>query len=139
MKIQAKGSIDYYTQPFDFGRLVIKPKADKNYTAKGFQSIGVESVTEGNDGLLYLNLVQENYFDAIKAIDILSRLPEMEKVGGDKSNVVSIIPSSWEVSDETIVSLETDYNDYFTAIVRGLRPGRVTVGIDGINCEIIVK
>lgn len=136
LELTVKGFRNYYRQPFDFGGLFVKPAEDKEYTVRDFKGINLKSVKTENNGWLYLELAEENYFNVIKAADTLSRLATIETVEFDKSNVVTVIPPIWEVSDETIVSFVN--NDYGTAIVKGLKHGKVTVSFDGVSCEIVV-
>lgn len=139
IRLTLRGSIDYYVQPFGFGGLSVKPATNKNYSVKDFRGINLKSVTKKEDGWLYLELVEENYFNVIKALDILSRLPEMEYVEPDKSDVNFIIPPIWQISDETIACLETDTNNYGNAIITGLKSGEVIVEIAGVSCKIKVN
>ena len=138
MRLTLKGSRDAYIQPFDFGGLYAKPSIGKNYSVEDFVGIDLKSVTMEDDGWLYFELVEENYFNIIKAADILSRLPEIEKVELDTSNVTLIPPSIWEISDKTVASLVTDTNDYGSVIIKGLKSGEVTVELAGVSCIIKV-
>ena len=138
MRLTLKGYLDGYVQPFDFGGLYAKPSINKNYTIEDFRGIDLKSVIKKDNGWLYLELAEENYFNIIKAADILSRLPEMEVVDFDTSNVTIPIPPIWEISDYTVASLVTDMNDYGSAIVKGLKPGEVTVEFAGVSCKIKV-
>lgn len=139
MGLTLRGSIDYYVQPFSFSGLSVKPTTNKNYSVNDFQGINLKSVTKKNDGWLYLELVEESYFNVIKAADILSKLPEMEKVEPDKSDVNFIIPPIWQISDETIARLKTDTNNDGNAIIIGITSGEVTVEIAGVSCKIKVN
>lgn len=137
MKLTLKGYLDGYIQPFDFGGLFAKPLGDKQYSVKDFVGIDLKAVTMNDNGWLYFELAEENYFNVIKAADILSRLPEMEEVELDTSNVTLPPPPIWEISDRTIASLDLDMNG--DAIIRGLKPGEVTVEYAGVSCKIKVK
>lgn len=72
------------------------------------------------------------------SVKLLSRMPQIQMVEGDKSDVTGIIPSVWQVSDETVVRLETDAGNYFTVMIEGLKPGEVTIDYAGVRCEIKV-
>ena len=139
LQLTLKGTIDYYIQPFDFKGFFIKPATEKQYDAQSFSGIALKSVTEVNDGWLYLELEEEGYFNVIKACDKIARLTEIEKVEKDKSNIVSVIPPIWQVSDETIVSIETNTENYAIVEVKGLKPGTVTIDYAGVDCEITVQ
>ena len=45
----------------------------------------------------------------------------------------------WQVSDETIVRLETNSEHYESAVVTGLKAGTATVDYAGVKCEITVQ
>ena len=137
MRLTLKGYRDAYIQPFDFGGLFAKPSSNKNYSVKDFRGIDLKSVIKQDNGWLYFELAEENYFNIIKAADILSRLPEMEKVELDTSNVTLIPPPIWEISDETVASLSNDYNLEYI-LIKGLKPGEVTVEFAGVSCKIKV-
>lgn len=143
IKVTLKGgSADVYIQPFNFGGLFVKPNIDKDYTLEDFQNINLKSVTKKDNGWFYLELKEENYFNLIKALDILSRLSTMEEVVPDQSNVFPTPPPSWQVSDPTIVDIKTNSENYETAVITGLKAGTVTVewaGVQSIRCEIRVK
>ena len=143
ISVTLKGdSADVYVQPFDFGGLFVKPNKIKDYTVEDFKGINLNSVTKEDNGWFYLELKEENYFDLIKALDIMSRLSTTEEVMPDTSNVASPPPPSWQVSDPTIVKLETNSENYETAVVTGLKAGTVTVewaGVQSIRCEINVE
>lgn len=153
MTITYKGSFTAYTQQFDFGGLCVKPMTDKEYKAKDFPGIPVKSIEKIHgglvykdgwvyeDGWIYLELKRENYFDVIKALDILARMPTIQAV--EPYSIITLpaslsSSSSWEVSDPTIVRLDIDFDDYRIAKIRGLKPGKVTVGLNGVECEITV-
>lgn len=136
MRLTLSGSRDYYVQPFDFGKIHAKPSSNKSYSVEDFVGIDLKSITMENDGWLCFELVEENYFNVIIAADILSRLPEMEKVEPDW-NRISIIPPIWEISDESVLSLDMDTNG--DAIIRGLKSGEVIVKFAEVSCKIKVN
>lgn len=142
MSITLKGgSVDVYIQPFDFSGLFVKPTEEKEYTVQDFKEINLKSVNKKDNGWLYLELSEENYFSVIKALDFLSRLPSMEKVEQDTSNIFLTPPPVWQVSDPTVVKIETNSENYGTAVIKGLKPGKVTVeyaGVRSVSCEITV-
>lgn len=140
MTLSYKGGFTAYSQPFDFGGLYVKPTVDKKYTKRDFPGIKLKYIEKTEDGWLYLKLKEENYFDVIKALDIVSRMPTMQTVKTDRIDKTLPVASTpiWEVSDPTIVKLETNFEDYGTVVVTGLKPGKVTVGYAGVYCEITV-
>ena len=139
LQLTLMGNIDYYIQPFDFKGFYIKPATEKQYNIQSFPDIALNSVTEASDGWLYLELEEENYFNIIKACDKVARLSEIARVEKDKRNIVSVIPPIWQVSDETIVSIETNSADYRFVTITGLKSGTVTLDYAGVKCEIIVR
>lgn len=139
LQLTLMGNIDYYVQPFDFKGFFVKPFTVKQYNVQSFPEVALKSVKEENDGWLYLELEEEGYFNVVRACDKVARLSEIEKVAKDKSNVVSVIPPIWQVSDETIVSIETNSDQYALAVITGLKAGKVTVDYDDVKCEIIVQ
>lgn len=130
------GKHEYYIQQFDFGGLFVKPKED--YSVRNFKGINIKSVNERENGWLYLELAKENYFDVIKAIDKLSRTATFEEVKADTSQMCPLPPPYWEVADTNIAEIKVD-DDYYTATIKGLKPGEVSVGFDGVWCNIIIK
>lgn len=139
LQLTLAGNIDYYVQPFDFKGFFIKPVAQKRYNVRSFPGVALKSVKEAYNGWFYLELEEEGYFNAVKACDIVARLPEIEAVEMDKRNLVSVIPPIWQVSDETIVRLETNSEHYESAVVTGLKAGTATVDYAGVKCEITVQ
>lgn len=138
LRLTIKGTIDSYIQPFDFGGLFVKPKINKNYTIKDFREIDLKSVKEEGNGWLYLELKEKEYFNVIKASNMLSRSSSIEAITQDKNNI-SIIPSIWQVSDETIVSIEINSDNYGSIVITGQKSGKVTVDFAGVKCEIVVQ
>lgn len=137
MRLTLKGNRDQYVQPFDFGKIHAKPSGDKQYFVEDFVGIDLKSVTRKDNGWLYFELAEENYFNVIKAADSLSRHPEIEAVELDTSDVTLVIPPIWEISDEMVASLDVDTNG--DAIIRGLKRGEVTVEFAGVSCKVEVK
>lgn len=132
------GKHEYYIQQFDFGGLFVKPKEVKNYSVRDFKGINIKSVNERENGWLYLELAKENYFDVIKALDNLSRIATFEEVKADTSKVWHLPPPYWEVSDTNVAEIKAN-EDYYTATIKGLKPGEVSVGFDGVRCNIVIK
>ena len=139
LQLTLMGNIDYYVQPFDFKGFFVKPMTAKQYNAQSFPGVALKSVKEENDGWLYLELEEEGYFNIVKECDKVARLFEIARVEKDKRNIVSVIPPIWQVSDETIVSIETNSNNYACVVITGLKAGWVTVDYAGVKCEIIVE
>jgi len=139
LQLTLKGSCDYYVQPFDFKGFFVKPIEAKEYTVQSFPDVALKSVREAGNGWLYLELADEGYLNLVEACDKVARLSTIEKVEKDKSNVVSIIPSIWQVSDETVVGLQTNSENYNVVTVTGLKKGKVTVDFGGVTCEITVQ
>ncbi|MBE7078777.1 MAG: hypothetical protein E7380_02815 [Clostridiales bacterium] len=139
LQLTLMGYMDYYVQPFDFKGFFIKPATEKQYNVQSFPDVALKSVTETNDGWLYLELEEEGYFNVVKACDKVARLSEIEKVEKDKRKVVSVIPPIWQVSDETIVKIEINSENYAIAEIKGLKSGKVTVDYAGVKCEITVQ
>ena len=139
LQLTLKGSCDYYVQPFDFKGFFVKPIEEQEYTVQSFPDVALKSVREAGNGWLYLELADEGYLNLVEACDKVARLSTIEKVEKGKSNVVSIIPSIWRVSDETVVSLQTNSENYNVVVVTGLKKGKVTVDFGGVTCEITVQ
>lgn len=133
------GNIDYYVQPFDFKGFFVKPATVKKYNVKSFPGIELKSITEYEEGWLYLELKEEGYFNVVNACDKVARLSEIESAEKDKRNVVSIINPIWQASDETIASIETNLEKYTSVMLTGLKQGKVTIDYDGVKCEITVQ
>ena len=139
LTLRAKGNIDYYVQPFEFEGLFIKPVTSKIYTVADFPKVDLKSVKAKDSGWLYLELTTKSYFEVIKAVDVLSRLPSIEKVEFDKSELVSVIPPIWQISESSVAVFESTVGGgYPTAVIKGLKPGKATVDYGGVNCEITV-
>ncbi len=139
LKLTLMGNIDYYIQPFDFRGFYVKPMIEKQYNKQSFPGVTLKSIKETDNGWLYLELEEEGYFNVVEACDKISRLPTIEKVARDKGNVVSIIPPIWQVSNETVIRIETDSENYLSAIITGLKAGKTTVEYADVRCEIIVS
>lgn len=139
LRLTLMGNIDYYVQPFDFKGFFVKPATAKQYNVQSFPGVVLKSVTQEKEGWLYLELKEEGYFNVVKACDKVARLSTIEKVEKGKEEVVSVIPPIWQVSDETIVSIETNSDNYALAVITGLKAGKVTVDYDSIKCEIIIQ
>lgn len=135
------GSVDIYIQPFDFCGVRVKPKTMKDYAVQDFPEINLKSVIKQDNGWLSLELMEENYFDVIKALDKLSRLNDFEEIKPAINYYSPLPPPTWLVSDSTIVKLETNPENYGTAVITGLKPGKVVVEfayIGSVRCEITV-
>lgn len=139
LTLQAKGSIDYYIQPFSFKGFLIKPLTNKNYTVSDFPQVDLKLVEVRDNGWLYLELKKAGYFEVIKAINTLSRLSLIGKSGLDKSELVSVIPPIWQTSDSSIADFESMAGGgYPTAVIKGRKAGKVTIDFGGVSCEITV-
>lgn len=137
--LEAKGNIDYYVQPFNREGFLIKPMISKTYTVADFPHVDLKSVVERDNGWLYLELTSEGYFEVIKAIDTLSRLSTIKSAMPERE-LISIIPPVWNISDSTIAIFEsTNYGGAPSAVIRGIKSGKVIVDFDGVSCEITVK
>ena len=139
LQLTLKGTIDYYVQPFDFKGFFVKPIEEGEYGVQSFPDVALKSVQEADNGWLYLELEEEGYFNLVEACDKVARLATIEVVEKDKSGVVSTIPPIWQVSNETIVSIETNVEHYETVVITGLKSGKVTIDFAGVTCEITVR
>ncbi len=138
LRLEIKGNIDFYEQPFKFNGFLVKPVVNKTYTIKDFSQVNLKSIEARKDGWLYLELATEGYFELIKAVNALSRMSTIEKVMFDRSEVFFIPPATWQISDTSIAVFESTNYDCFIAIIKGIKPGKVTIEYGGIKCEIII-
>lgn len=138
LQLTLMGNIDYYVQPFAFDSFFVKPAKEGQYDVDSFPDVALKSVEEVNGGWLLLTLEEESYFNVIKACDKITRLSTIEMVQKNMSWGIDI-PPIWQVSDETIVSIEPNYESYPTVKITGLKAGKVTVDYASVNCEIIVQ
>lgn len=139
LTLMVKGNINSYIKPFGFEGFFVKPVVNKTYTVADFPQVDLKSVEASENGWIYLELAKEGYFEVIKAMNALSRLSMIDKVLADKSENTFIPPAKWEISDTSVAVFESAAGGgYPTAIIKGVKTGKVTIDFDGVRCEITV-
>ena len=142
LDISIKGDCNIYHQPFRFEGIWVRPTnydSKRLYHIDDFPQVNITSVEKDNSGRLYLQLEEPGYFNVIKAVDIMSRLDTINAVEVDYFEPV--VPDIWQISDRSIADFayEYGYENYnnMTTII-GLKPGEVTIGFNGVYCNITV-
>ncbi len=137
--LELKGNIDFYVKPFSYEGLLIKPKDNKSYTIEDFPQLNLGAIETRDNGWLYLELIDSDYFEVIKTADVLSRLSTIEKVELDKQANIMIPPDIWEISDTSIAIFESiEGGGYPAATIKGVSIGVVTISFGNMSCKITV-
>lgn len=138
LTLQPKGHFDAYIQRFSFNSVIIQPMTDKICEAEDFP-FDIKSIEKRSNGWLFLELATENYFNVIKTLDIVSRLSYIEKVDKDYSNIISIPPPEWCLSNWSIVKFDfIDNGNSPIAVIKGIKAGTVRVNYGAVDCLITV-
>ena len=136
IQISHRGQLDYWFQALSYKGFVVKPKRDKALFAADFPQINIKLIQPRGDGTYYVEIVNEGYFRIIKARDIASRLPSMEKVWPTSPDDCYIpIPPLWETSDFTIVDFETSVANE-TVTIKGMGVGVASLEYGGVFAKL---
>lgn len=140
LEITIEGEFKIYQQSFLYSGIWVKTNdfnKDKTYTIDDFPYLNLVTVRKNNfrQDTLFLELAKQDYFNAMHASNILSRMDNIEYVNLDYYNVVRPI---WQISDIAIVDFVNGFEDFEKTKVIGLKPGEVTINFDGVRCKIIV-
>lgn len=140
--LEIKGTKNYYVQPLDFNGFLVLPKESlqsKEFKISDFSQINLQKIETLGNGWLYFQLNSSDYYSLINSIDTISRSDMFDKVEFDKRETTLIPPSSWEISDPSILEIvKVDYNSG-RIIVKGMSKGDVLIRFDGIVRELTVN